>query len=277
MCMQCIARLQYYCLHKFLQYRYRVPAKLQYYCDITISPSTIWESLDICSSWYLLKCILYSGWRVHWLLAVRWKQVHCRLPSHSEANFPTATPGVYLHMYPVCNLQTSYHKTNDSIVPVAVVLSCKRTYTYTAVVRSTVQLVQVVYLNNIPWQCVPDVSPPIQWPIVRPQCANGVPHTGARVAPQHGSAARKSTAKTMSGRYVCILWRRYVEAPSVFFMYVMLFFCLPPLVQTSQKAKLSSNPLDTCSTCKLVAQVLKGFIDNNKTEVHSVVCTQWLH
>lgn len=53
-------------------------------------------------------------------------------------------------------------------------------------------------------------------------------------------------------------------------MYVVFFFLLPPLVQASLKAKLSSSPLDTCSTCKLVAQVLKGFIDNNKTEVHSV-------
>ena len=54
------------------------------------------------------------------------------------------------------------------------------------------------------------------------------------------------------------------------FMYVVFFFLHPPLVQASLKAKLSSSPLDTCSTCKLVAQVLKGFIDNNKTEVHSV-------
>ena len=45
---------------------------------------------------------------------------------------------------------------------------------------------------------------------------------------------------------------------------------LPPLIQAPLKAKLSSSPMDACSTCKLVAQLLKGFIDNNKTEVHSV-------
>ena len=52
---------------------------------------------------------------------------------------------------------------------------------------------------------------------------------------------------------------------------------LPPLIQAPLKAKLSSSPMDACSTCKLVAQLLKGFIDNNKTEVHSVcVYIQWL-
>ena len=82
-------------------------------------------------------------------------------------------------------------------------------------VRSMVQLVRwsieqqlaliVCTAHTILWQCmqVPGshVSLPTQWPIVRLRCANGAPPTGARVAPQHSSAGRKSTARTMSGKY----------------------------------------------------------------------------
>ena len=53
------------------------------------------------------------------------------------------------------------------------------------------------------------------------------------------------------------------------FMCMHLYLLFPTLAQAPLKAKLSSSPLDACSTCKLVAQLLKGFIDNNKTEVRS--------
>ena len=62
------------------------------------------------------------------------------------------------------------------------------------------------------------------------------------------------------------------------FMCMHLYLLFPPLAQAPLKAKLSSSPLDACSTCKLVAQLLKGFIDNNKTEVRSVrMYIQWLN
>ena len=52
-------------------------------------------------------------------------------------------------------------------------------------------------------------------------------------------------------------------------VYIYVYASLSPLAQAPLKAKVSSSPMDTCSTCKLVAQLLKGFIDNNKTEVRS--------
>ena len=52
-------------------------------------------------------------------------------------------------------------------------------------------------------------------------------------------------------------------------VYIYVYASLSSLAQAPLKAKVSSSPMDTCSTCKLVAQLLKGFIDNNKTEVCS--------
>ena len=52
-------------------------------------------------------------------------------------------------------------------------------------------------------------------------------------------------------------------------VYIYVYASLSPLAQAPLKAKVSSSPMDTCSTCKLVAQLLKGFIDNNKTEVRN--------
>ena len=57
-------------------------------------------------------------------------------------------------MYPMCNLQTSCHKTNDSIVSVTAVLSCKRTYLACCEVNSPVGtggLSEQIYYDNCTW------------------------------------------------------------------------------------------------------------------------------